>query len=80
VVARPVGRAGPCRREGRPLGLAAGVRLGLDGWAGFGVTKEKRPMAGLKKEKLFNFQILFKFTNYFEFISNLNFEHFLLTK
>jgi hypothetical protein len=41
-----MGRAGPQGRQGRPAGPAVGVRLGLAGWAGFGVKMEKRPMAG----------------------------------
>jgi hypothetical protein len=78
--ARPASQAGPHRRQGRPARPVAGVRLGLAGWASFGVKKEKRPMAGEKIENLFNFQFLLKFANYFEFTSNSNFEHLLLTK
>jgi hypothetical protein len=78
--AHPASPARPHRRQGRPARLVAGVRLGLAGWASFGVKKEKWPMAGEKIENLFNFQFLLKFANYFEFTSNSNFEHFLLAK
>jgi hypothetical protein len=46
VGARPTGRARLHERQGMQAKPAVGMRLGQAGWAGFGVKKEKWPMAG----------------------------------